>query len=475
MPGCRLWYPCRTEERCQQCNTMMTPLKITGRCPAYTPGADVGLRRALVIGLLGFCSQVFAIDLIQVYQSAIENDPTYAAARANFAANAEKLVQAKGALLPNATLSVNRARNQLENSSVGFQSDYSSSGFTLQLTQPLYNRPAWTTYQQGRSLLSQSEAQLDADTHELMVRVVDTYFDVVAALDLADTSMVLERASQEQSQMAQESLQEGTGTITEVDEAKARADLARAQTIVARNDLEIKRHSLAELVGRETPDVLRLRVKASVASPLPLDMVAWVRSAEQDNPSVRARRYAFEVAQLEIDRSRGAHLPTVELVASRQGARSINTLSGAPNNTLQNALTIQLNMPLYQGGRQISRDREAIALKDKSQAELLDTQRSARQLARQSYLGVVSALSQSDALTMALASSVSSLEGNRMGLEVGTRRTLDVLNALAQVADSRQKLTKAKIDGIVSQVRLKAAVGRLTESDLAQINGLLEK
>jgi outer membrane protein len=204
-------------------------------------------------------------------------------------------------------------------------------------------------------------------------------------------------------------------------------------------------------------------------------MRAWVESAESDNPSVRARQFAVEVADFEVDRNRGGHLPTLELVANRQGAKSIDTLSGAPNNTMQNAVTLQLNFPLFQGGRHFSKDREAVALKEKARAEWLDSRRSARQLARQSYLGVVNGLTQSIALESALASSLSSLDGNRMGFEVGTRRNLDVLNALSQVADSRQRLTKARIDGIVAQVRLKAAAGRLSEPDMAELNALLEE
>lgn len=128
---------------------------------------------------------------------------------------------------------------------------------------------------------------------------------------------------------------------------------------------------------------------------------------------------------------------------------------------------------VFQGGRQFSKDREAIALKEKTKAEWLDTKRSARQLARQSYLGVINGFSQSLALESALASSHSSLNGNRMGFEVGTRRNLDVLNALSQVAESRQRLTKVRIEGILAQVKLKAAVGRLSEADIAELNALL--
>ena len=429
----------------------------------------------VVLAALGFCAgPVAAVDLLQSYRAALEHDPTFAAARASFDASAEKLEQAKGALLPSATLSGNRAANKLDNTSAGFRSDYYSKGFTLQLSQPLFNWPAWTAFRQGQAVVSQSEAQLAADGHELIARTVETYFNVIAARELLDAQLVLEQASQEQFDAARQSMETGTATITEVDEAKARLDLATAQTIAARSDLEVKTHALRELTGLEFADVRRLRARIPYTRPQPESIAAWVESAENDHPLVKARRFALDVAELEVERNRGGHLPTLELVASRQGSQTINTLSGAPNNTTQNALTLQLNVPLFQGGRQFSRDREAVALKERSRAEWLDARRAARQLARENYLGVLSGHSQAIALESALTASISSLAGNRMGFEVGTRRNLDVLNALSQVADSRQKLTKARVDAILAQVRLKAAVGRLGEDDVAALNAMLE-
>lgn len=432
------------------------------------------IRQSLACCALALCAMPsHAIDLLQAYQSAMRNDPVYAAARASFEVGAEKLVQARSALLPGATLSGNRTRNRLDNTSAGFQADYFSSGSTLQLSQPLFNWPAWSTYRQGQSLVSQSEAQLAADTHDLMIRVAETYFDVVAAREVLDAQQALGEASLEQLQLMEQSLESGTATITEVEEAKARLDLATAQTTAARNDLEVKAHALRELTGEEFDSVFRLRGKIPYAIPQPEDMRAWVETAETHNPMVQARRFAVEVAEHEIGRSRGGHLPSIDLVANRQTARTINTLSGTPNNTTQNALALQLNLQLFQGGRQLSRDREAVALKEKAKAEWLDARRTARQQARQGYLGVINGLNQSIALESALASSLSSLEGNRMGLEVGTRRNLDVLNALSQVADGRQRLARARIDGILAHVKLKAAAGRLSEADFAGLNALL--
>lgn len=415
-----------------------------------------------------------AIDLLQTYRAAVTFDPTYAAARAAYDAGVEKLDQARGGLLPSLTLSGNRARNQLDNTSAQFRTDYNSKGFTLQLSQPLFNWPVWNAYRQGQALASQSEAQLVADTQDLIVRVVETYFEVVSAQEVLDAQLALESASQEQLELSEHSLETGTATITDVDEAKARLDLATAQAITARNDLEVKLHALRELTGKEIDGVRRLRLKLGLARPQPEDLRPWVESAESENPLVRVREFAFAYADHEVRRSFGGHLPTLDVVASRQGSWNVNTLNGLPSNTMQNALMLQLSVPIFQGGRQLSKDREAVALKEKARAEWQDAQRSARQIARQSYLGVLSGLAQSIALESAVASSVSSLTGNRMGFDVGTRRNVDVLNAQSQVADAQQRLTKARIDTILAQVKLKAAVGRLSEEEILGLNALLD-
>jgi outer membrane protein len=424
--------------------------------------------------LCGLPNLAAATDLLESFHDALANDAAYAMAEATRDAGLEKLPEARGALLPNVTLSANTAWNNLDNTSDGFKTKYNSNGYTVQLTQPLFNWPVWQQFKQGQLLAAQSEAQFMADQEDLMLRVAQAYFDVLAAKEVLDAQNALKAASLEQLNSAKTGLEVGTAPITDVDEAQARFDLAGAQVIGAENDLEVKRQALGRIIGGEPDRLAGLRRGIVLSGPQPGDMGHWVDAAESDNPAVKAKELAFENAAREVGRNKGAHLPTVDFVASRQDSHTVNTFNGVPNFTDQDTLMLQVNMPLFAGGRLTAKDREAVALKEKARADLLDTKRASAQAARQNFLGALSGLAQTRGFESAVASSTSSLESTRTAHEVGVKPLVDVLNAQSQVADARQRLAKARVDTLMALLRLKAAAGQLTEADLAKVNALLE-
>lgn len=425
--------------------------------------------------LCGLSDVAVATDLLQSFRDALANDATYAMAKANRDAGLEKLPQGRSALLPNITLSANTAWNNLQNMSDGFRTKYNSNGYSVQLTQPLFNWPAWQGFKQGQLLAAQSEAQFIADTQDLMVRVAQAYFDVLAAAEVLDAQEALKAASLEQLDAAKESLQVGTVPITDVDEAQSRFDLASAQVIGARNDLNVKKYALGRIVGRDYDGLAILRKGIVLAGPQPEVMSHWVDAAETGNPAVKVKELGFEQASREVERNAAAHYPTVDLVAIRQDNNTVNTFNGMANDTNQNTVMLQLNLPLYAGGRLSAKEREAAALKERARADWLDTTRASAQAARQNFLGAIGGLAQMKGFESAVASSISSLNGIKMGYEFGTRTNVEVLNAQSQVADARQRLARARVDTLLSLLRLKAAAGQLADTDLAEVNALLDK
>jgi outer membrane protein len=352
---------------------------------------------------------------------------------------------------------------------------YNSDGYTVQLVQPLLNRPAWEGYKQGELLAAMGEAQFLADTQDTMLRAAQAYFDVLAATDVLEAQEALASASREQLELTQSSLDAGTVPITDVNEAQSRFDLSSAQVLGARNDLEVKRYALGRLTGSEPDTLAGLRSRLALAAPQPRDMKRWTNAAELENLAVRTKQLGLDYAMREVRRSAGAHWPTLDLVVARQGGRTVNTFNGAPNDTDQNSIMLQLTLPLYSGGRSNAREREAVALQEKARADLQDTTRAAVQAARQNYLGVMSGLAQLKGLESARVSSASALDGIKAGYENGIRTNVDVLNAEAQVADTRQRLARARVETLMSLLRLKAAAGQLGERDLAEVDALLQK
>ncbi|HEY0843925.1 MAG TPA: TolC family outer membrane protein [Noviherbaspirillum sp.] len=419
-----------------------------------------------------------AIDLLQVYREALANDAPYASARAQLAAGQEKSTQGRAGLLPTIGVGGSYNRSDFEATSAGLTSnrDFNSRGYTISLTQPLFRVANWEQYQQSRLSEAISEAQFAQAQQDLIVRVAQAYFDVLAAQDALASVQAQKTAITEQLASAKRNFEVGTATITDTHEAQARFDLAVAQEFAAQNDLEIKRTALQQIIGKPAGPLATLRPGVKITAPEPAVVDKWVQSAEQQNYGVVGQQFALEVAQREIKRNRAGHYPTVDLVASRShnnqtGSAQSPTGSVADTNTVG----VQWSIPLFAGFAVDSRVREAIALEDKARADLENARRVAAQGARQAFLGVNAGLAQVRALEAAEVSSQSALESNRLGYQVGVRINIDVLNAQQQLYSTRRDLAKARYDTIVNGLRLKSAAGTLKEEDLAQVNALLQQ
>ena len=466
------------------------PLPQAGEVSAVSRGATFtswkGKIALLMAGL--FAGSVQAADLLQVYRDALGYDAPFASARAATEAGREKLPQGRAGLLPNVGLSASSTWNQQDMSlrsspppqpltTNNFDFRYNSTLYAVQLSQPLFRWQNWVQYDQAKLAVAQAEAGLVGARQDLILRSAQGYFDLLLAQDSLAFAQAQKKAIAEQLAQARRNFEVGTSTIVDTHEAQARFDLATAQEIAAQNDLEVKRQALRLLIGKE-PDTLKpLRTGVQIGRPTPDDMQKWVESAEQANANVQIQSLAAEIAEREVSRSRGGHLPTVDLVASygrNSASNGNNPLFLAGSDTTASSIGVQLSMPLFQGGAATSRDRESVALKEKARQDLENTRRNAALSARQAYLGVTSGLAQVKALEAGLTSSQSALDSNKLGYEVGVRINIDVLNAQQQVFSTRRDLARARYDTLVAQLKLKAAAGTLAEEDLQQMNSLLE-
>jgi len=307
------------------------------------------------------------------------------------------------------------------------------------------------------------------------VRVTQAYFDVLLTQDALATAQGQKTAIAEQLEAAKRTFEVGTTTITDTNEAQSRYDLIIAQELAAQSDLAVKQETLRIVIGKESSSLKNLKPGVALLSPQPNDINQWVAMAETGNPGVLASQAAFEIATREIEKQRAGHYPTLDLVASRnknaQGSSSIPGFGGAEGDS--SSIGLQLSIPIYAGGVVSSRDREAVALKEKAAADLENTRRQASLGARQAYLGVTSGLAQVQAFEAALISSQSSLDSNKLGYDVGVRINIDVLNAQSQLYATQQSLSKARLDTLLALLRLKAAAGSLKEEDVQAINALL--
>ena len=432
------------------------------------------MKRILAVCIAGiFSGGALATDLMQVYRDALANDAKFSAARAQYEAGQEKVVQGRAGLLPQIGLGADTTWNDADLKPKGGVSNdytYNSNGYGVQLTQPLFRWQNWVQFKQGELQTALADTQFGIARQDLVLRVAEAYFNVLNAQDALDAVTQLRTAAAEQLELAKTSFEVGTVTITDVHEAQSRFDLASAQEIAAQNQLEVARQTLAQVIGKQPEPLAGLREGVALQRPQPENIADWVAAAESGSFGVQAQQLAREIAAREVERARAGHLPTVDIVASH----GVNNRP-QPSTDRSEATTIglQLNVPLYAGGRVSSVSREAAALRMKADADLEDARRSAALAARQSWLGVTSGMAQVKALEAARVSSLSALEANKLGYEVGVRINIDVLNAQTQLADTLQQLSRARYDTLLAQLRLKAAAGTLGEDDVAAINALL--
>jgi outer membrane protein len=431
------------------------------------------MRNAKLVTLIAgaFLSlQAQAVNLLQLYQDALVNDAVYSSARANLSAGQEASVQGRAELLPLIGIGGTYQRAQRGN-----VPDIKSHGYTLSLSQPLLDVAAWQNYEQSKLSVAASEAAFAVVQQDLILRVAQAYFDVLAAQDTLAALLVQKDAISEQLASAKRNFEVGTATITDTHEAQARYDLVIAQEFGAQNDLAIKRTALQQIIGKPPAELAILRKGVELNPPEPAQISTWVSSAEEQNYVVLQQKLALEIAKREITRNRAGHYPTVDLVASRSDSNqrnsaipSLNSGTGATS-----SVGLQWNIPLFSGFAVTSKVRQAIALEDKSRSDLESARRTAAQNAQQAYLGVTSGLAQVKALQAAEVSSRSALESNRLGYQVGVRINIDVLNAQQQLFITQRDLSKARYDTLMNSLRLKSAAGSLREQDLVQINTLL--
>lgn len=437
-----------------------------------------------------------ATDLLGVYRDAIGYDAQFSVARASRDADLEKLPQGESRLLPTVALSANTQKNDVTttlrsdprlalsstmSSMLGLEQSstkkYNTNGWTLSLSQPLFRWQNWMTYEQSELAVVQAEVQYKLAKQDLILRVVKAYFDVLLAQENLVTAQAQKTAIAEQLAAAKRNFEVGTTTITDTHEAQARFDLTTSQEIAAESDLQIKRHALRALIGKDAEGLKKVKDGTAIPAPQPNDAGKWVESAEKENLGVQIGQAALEIANREIEKQGAGHFPTLDLVASR-GRNSSGTNPSMPSlggsDTTSTVVGLQLNIPIYAGGFVSSKEREAVALREKAIAELDNVRRNAALGARQAYLGVNSGLAQVKALEQAMISSQSALDANKLGYEVGVRVNMDVLNAQQQFYSTRRDLAKARLDTLTAQLNLKAATGTLNETDVAAVNSLLE-
>ncbi len=435
----------------------------------------------LVFGLAS--GHAAADDLMAIYREGLQSDPVFAAARSSYEATKEKLPQGRALFLPNINVTANGNYNwanyqyfniQTPNPPIAGSQRWPAWGAALNLTQPLVRLQNNAVYDQAGMLVAQAESQLALAGQDLLIRVAQSYFDVLLAEYELETVKAQKAATAEQLAQAKRNFQVGTATITDTYDAQARYDLVVAQEITDTNDIQVKREAMRQIIGRLPGPLAKPQGQINLSLPEPNDMEAWVQAAYGNSLQVKIAKDNLDIAAKEIERNRAANYPTLDAVASASYNSQNSSQIVVGQNISQALIGLQLNYPLYQGGAITSRVREAIANNSKSAQDYENARRTVAQSVRQAFLAVSTGLAEIGALRQAVASNQLSVDATKLGQEVGVRTEVDVLNSQQLLYSAQRDLYRAYYVTIVGQLKLKQAVGNLTPVDLENVNRLLK-
>jgi outer membrane protein len=425
-------------------------------------------------------SRAAAEDLIQIYRDALASDPVLASARATWTATLELVPQARAGILPAVNLAANANEQDFNDRlrtdpTTTIHQRFPTYAYTVSASQPLYRPQNSISLDQARQQVGQSDYILASSQQDLIVRVIQAYLDVLLARFNIELTESQKAAVSENLAQAKRNFEVGTATITDTNDAQAKYDQIVAQEISAQNDLDNKLAALRAIIGRAPRDLKGFTGKFQPQLPVPSTLEPWVEKAISENYQVRIAQANLDIASLEVDRQRAGHYPTVDLVASfNQGyagaSASTGTLGAFASDSRLSLIGLQLNVPIYQGGAISSRVRQAVANQEKARQDLETARRNAQLLAQTSFSGVTNGVAQVKAFEQALASAQVSYDSNKLGLEVGVRTNLDVLNQQQQVFQTRFNLAQSYYNFVINDLKLKQAVGTLTDVDVEQIN-----
>lgn len=446
--------------------------------------------RKSVLGLVGasllLSTPAMAVDLVGVHELAVKNDARLQAADFRRQATGEQTKIARANLLPQIGAGGTWNWGSSETSIGQFDlpdSDTDTADYRANLRQSLYRQANYESLDIARGQVSQAEAIYQIEYQDFLLRVSTEYFRVLTLLDGVTFAEAEEKAFQRQFEQAEQRFEVGLTAVTDVHEARASYDNARARAIVARNDLEDAKEALRETTGAYFEVYDALQEVLPLVEPDPNSAEEWVQMALQSNPFVLSSRAAMDIADANMRLSRAGHIPTLDLVGSigRFEDNKYQFNNPITGETLESELTqdsyrvgLVLDIPLYEGGRVSAQTRQGRLLLDAAGRDLDDAQRGVLRETQNAFRAVLAGIQEVEAFEQASISAESALEATQAGFEVGTRTIVDVLIAEQRKYQAQRDNSVARHTYILRHLQLKNVAGLLSAEDLQVVNQLLE-
>jgi len=424
--------------------------------------------------LYAYLGSVYAQDLIETHQLAVQNDPVLKQAYLNQYSAGESKAQSIAVMLPSISINGQSSRDRIKSKKGNFQTaatqNYWNHGFTVNFSQPVFHWEHWIQLNQSSNRIAKAEADYQAEKQNLLVKVIEAYFNILAAQDSLEFTTSELEAINKQLEQAQQRFDVGLIAITDVYEAQAGYDQARSNQIDAENSVDDSKEALLEIIGETELDLLTLTKTINLTPPSPNKISEWTKIAETNNLAIISALNQAEIARKDISLQQSGHLPTLDIIAN-YGVQNVNSSFGSRGDT--QSVGLQLNIPLFQGGLISSRAKQAHYDYKIAKQNLLATKRKVKREIRNAFRDINSSINRAHALKAAVTSAESSLEATTAGAEVGTRTMVDVLAEQRNLFRAKRNYSRTRYDYLINGVKLKQAASNLTEQDIGVINQYL--
>ena len=429
------------------------------------------------------CSYLWAENILDIYNEALENDPTFKAAEYSYLSDKQIVVQGRAALLPSITISGSTNWNEYYQNDI-LQQDYNSFSKSARVSQPLFRLDTWFNFKRSKSLTDAAEADFAYEQQNLLLRTAELYFGVLRAIDNLNAAISEEKAIKKQLDQAQQRYEVGLSAITGVQEAQLAYDLSKAARINNEGNLFSAREALNALIGREIFSLDELGEGLEISNPYPNSKEEWVKLALENNYQLKAADLRKKAAKSNARSAASDRLPKIDIVGagSESETNQFNyegfSINGqgipVPAVTGRRNYSIQLSMPIFQGGAVYSKRKQAYAQYNEADENTLFAERRIIQEVRSQFSNVVTLVANVTAQQQAVISATSALEATQVGYKVGTRNVVDLLQAEKNLYSAEKNLANAKYDYILANLRLALAAGTISPSDIVEINNLLK-
>jgi outer membrane protein len=430
-----------------------------------------------------------AADLSSIYQQALKNDPLIREAEANRLAARESKPQALSALLPQVTAGGRYDDSKTDGTStfidpgsppVPFEQnrDGTDKSWNVTLRQSIFRWQNWAALKRADAESAQAESDYHAAQQDLILRTSESYFNVLAAQDTLEAAQAAHDAIERQLEQSEKRFEVGLIAVTDVQEAKAAFDSATADLIQAKRNLATAQEQLRELTGSTFDELSRPAADMPLAGPDPANAEDWVQLAMNQNARLISSRLAADITRQDVSAERGGHFPSLDLVVSRSGFESQADITGTTvgqdaSDTRDTTASLQVTIPIYLGGSTSSRVRQAQYRHQAARERLERTARETERGTRDAYLGVNSEVARVQSLRQAVESAKTALQATEAGYEVGTRTSVDVLDARRRLFEAQTNYSRSRYDYLLNVLRLQLAAGTLDDEGIADINAIL--